>query len=496
MNYKYLLEMYDTLISEIQSPKMYATEQITTLLYNIVPQSYFIYQIDFVKINNKFQFKTTTAIHNLHPHAPAFKKIQSEPSKELLKWLPKIEKQLGIQYKNKSYVWEKDNPNQYIIVSCKLEELSRENLFFFYCNWSLKNELELTKRRIKEIISKLNTKELIHDFIHKKQSNIECFLNKLIRKINPETVESLYEFSTNDLEKDCFKLSYIYLEKLMCYIEKDYSKYLNKNCSVPLITLIETRDKIYDKYKEIKSGSTDLQLEPKLITLIDESLSKIIQLQLSQAITYNEVFYSIAFTTKLHDFIKNKKEQKLKIELKDYLLMLNFNSLDFFDYYTDRINKELDKEETEIEKIKLLYKFLKNTNQKYLVIDNKYHNKLPSAKKQITTWIEEEIYYLNQKRMLLPYTAPHTENKKNEGKLLTGFSVPQLSYFFGLLIQTGIIQPKTQRAIFRFIAKHFKTKMTDTISIDSLNSKYYNVETTTKNAVREKIIELLNLSKF
>ena len=88
------------------------------------------------------------------------------------------------------------------------------------------------------------------------------------------------------------------------------------------------------------------------------------------------------------------------------------------------------------------------------------------------------------------------KNVETKTKFHTDLSVPQLSYFFGLLIQSGIIQPPTQRAIFKFIADNFKTKMTNSISTDSLNSKYYNVETTTRNAVREKIIELLNLSKL
>jgi hypothetical protein len=59
-----------------------------------------------------------------------------------------------------------------------------------------------------------------------------------------------------------------------------------------------------------------------------------------------------------------------------------------------------------------------------------------------------------------------------------------------------VIKESNQRDIFRFIAENFKTKTTDQISIDSIKSRYYNVESTTKSAVREKIIELLNLAKI
>lgn len=56
MKYKYLLEVYDILISEIQNSKMLTIEQITIMLQNIVPESYLIYQIDFVKNNTKSHF--------------------------------------------------------------------------------------------------------------------------------------------------------------------------------------------------------------------------------------------------------------------------------------------------------------------------------------------------------------------------------------------------------------------------------------------------------
>ena len=80
-------------------------------------------------------------------------------------------------------------------------------------------------------------------------------------------------------------------------------------------------------------------------------------------------------------------------------------------------------------------------------------------------------------------------------KFLTGLSVAQLCYFFALLIETGIIDHKNHADIFRFISENFKTANTDTISRDSIKSKYYNIETSTKNAIREKIIALLTLTK-
>ena len=63
------------------------------------------------------------------------------------------------------------------------------------------------------------------------------------------------------------------------------------------------------------------------------------------------------------------------------------------------------------------------------------------------------------------------------------------------MMQSGIIKHQNQREVFRFIADNFKTQFRDNISADSINSKFYNIEETTKKVIRTKIIEMLNLTK-
>lgn len=78
-------------------------------------------------------------------------------------------------------------------------------------------------------------------------------------------------------------------------------------------------------------------------------------------------------------------------------------------------------------------------------------------------------------------------------KIQWGISVAQLSCFFNLLHTTGIIQNKNQSDIFRNVSENNKTAKVENISVDSISAKYYNVETSTKEAVKSVIINLLNL---
>ena len=139
---------------------------------------------------------------------------------------------------------------------------------------------------------------------------------------------------------------------------------------------------------------------------------------------------------------------------------------------------------------------MKNYNQKQTRNFVKYNKNLPDLKTQIISWIEEELEYLTKKIKLEANNIAQTPNKEDKIKFLTELSVAQLAYFFSILIETGIIKHKNQMDIFRFISDNFKTKNTDTISIDSIKVKYYNPETNTKQIIREKIIELLSFTKL
>lgn len=492
MNNKYLLEKFDILISEIQNSENITSEYMLTLLYTEIPQSHTIYEVEFSNSNTKQPIRISKGINNLDPLAPILKKSRTNLPEEIVKWIPNIEKQLQINKNTYNCFLDKKSAKLYCLVNCKLESHSDQDLFLYYCNSVLKKELETIKKRIKEVVASLSSKDEIQNFIQKKHSDIQRLLDKLLTEINPNTFDELYELYNNCCEIKGLKLTYQYLEKLINYLEIDHYPYLDKKEKASYQIIIDTRKQIEPQYKQIYFYCNQSQPDTKVMKLIKDNLSKIIEPQLFHTVTYEELNYTIEFTTKLLELIKNKEDSNFLIT---YLLLLNFNSFDFFDYYTDTIIKELEKQPSEIEQIKLLYKYLKSTNQKQLHIQSKLVQNLPSTKEQIVAWIEEEIHYLNQKRLLEPYQPVKRDTQEINDKIQTGLSVPQLSYFFGLLIQTGIIQPKTQRAVFRFIANNFRTKITETISVDSINSKYYNVETATKMAVREKIIELLNLSK-
>lgn len=496
MKHKYILETYDRILKEIKNPKIIFGNDLTPFLENNTVESYLIHQVDFIKQNGKTNYTIKKPIHNLHPKAVELNFKEIDNSSEFDEFIPAILKELDVSKNKINFRWSTKNESNtlYVIKECEIEDLSQEKRFFLYCYHSLKNENEKIKKINKERVFQFKSKQRIEHYIHKKQYALESLAHRLIKEINPVHSSDIYQFSHNYDKIDCLKITYIYLEKLLRFIEKEYRNYLNVNIQVPYRSVLVKEFEITDKLKEVKSRLLESNINDQLLKLAYEPLLKIATINIQEKLTYYEFNYCSEFILLLYQEInfENCSEEAIK----ECLFDLNFNSTQFFDNITDGILIELSKQENNIQKIDILYKLLKNYNQKQTRNFIKYNENLPSIKEQIISWIEEEIEYLSKKMKLDANQFSNVANNEDKIKFLTGLSVAQLSYFFALLIETGIIKHKNQADIFRFISENFKTSNTDKISTDSIKSKYYNIEATTRYAVREKIIELLGLTKF
>lgn len=493
MKPKYILENYDRILKEIKNPKIIFSNDLIPFLENFASESFLIYQVDFIKQDSTTKYVVKKPIHNLHPKATKINFKEADVTSEFEFFIPKILNELNIPENQISLRLCSKNENAlYILKACEIEDLSQENRFFLYCYHSLKDENLKIKKINKERVFKLKSKKRIEQYIHRKQYALENLAHKLIKEINPSNASDLYQFSNNYDKIDCLKISYIYLEKLLRFIEKEYRNYLNVDIQIPYRSTLVKEFEITKKGKEVKSRLIEINLNDQLLKLAYEPLLKIATVNTKEKLTYYEFNYCSDFILTLHKQINSENNSEETI--KECLFDLNFNSLQFFKYLTFEILQELETQENNIKKINILYRFLKNYNQKQSRNTLKYKPNLPCLKEQIISWIEEEIEYLSKKMKL--ETNQAISNNEEKIKFLTGLSVAQLSYFFGLLMETGIIKHKNQTDVFRFISENFKTNNTEKISVDSIKVKYYNVESTTKNVLREKIIELVGLTKF
>jgi hypothetical protein len=362
----------------------------------------------------------------------------------------------------------------------------KEELTFYY--HLLKTESIKIKLSIKNNVFRLKSNAKIEHYIHKQQLALENLTVIVVKEINPVNPEDLYVISTHYTQIDNLKIIYSKLEKLQLFIETEYFNYLNGDNRIPYRSLVKREKEIVTKAIAIRKIVASTGLSNELSQIVFETL----ELNILENITYSQFNYYSEFISELSQLLNVQNENVSEENITSFLIELNYNSKSFFNLQVRKIVCDLNNITADKGKIDYLFRTVKTYNQINCICFVSYNPKLPSHKEQIITWLEEEITYLKKSYNLENPNPMLTPTADNKTKIQSGLSVAQLSYFFNLLHATGIIKHKNQRDIFRHIAENFKTNQTDNISADSVSAKYYNVETSTKEAVKSKIIDLLN----
>jgi hypothetical protein len=496
MKANYLLECYDTLLNILDTQNSISSSSTLEELLKIDFESYRIYTIVLIGEAGEEQVKIKKPIHSLHPKALKLDFESPLMIHELINHIQAIKKRIKLTGEPISFAKHPSQSNIfYIYEKCSLSDLSSKERLFLYCHHKTKKENQAIQIATKEKVFSLNSPEKIQLFVHKLQTAIDCQLNLLYRNINPKVATELYEFSNEYSKTDCEKAIYTNLEKILIFIEKEYKDYLNLSIQVPKSNLLATEAKVFPKLNFVRGSLLATEINQELLAILFEPIQLLSTINTQDELTYYQFNYASEYIKELAILIEKYPHELDEKILCGWLIELNCNSYKFFDYITNMINEEIKNCESESECLNILFKKLKKINQTKSKIKVFSDRNLPDLKLQVCDWIEEEIEFFNRKINLEKHQSGSIKLKEQNTKIQTSFSVAQLGFFINIMVKSGIIKHPNQREILKVITDNFRTSATENISTDSLSSKYYNVESSTKQAVREKIIELLNLSK-
>ena len=496
MKIAYLLECYDVILRQVNSKNVVSNRNILDVLTQNEEESYRVYKVTISKREGNETVKISKPLHTFHPKVKKLERKTLFQFHEFEDYIPILKRH--IEFTGETILFAADPESEnifYVYEKCTISEINPKERFFLYCHQSLVQENQNIRLAIKEKVFKLKTKIKIEHYIHKNQLAMESQLNRLIKQINPETNNELYEYSSAYDKTDCLKIIFYNLEKLLVFIEKEYNEYLNVNIMVPRRTVLMNEYAMNPKLDFVRDSLLAMEINPELLKILFEPLLLLSNINIQQQITYYQFNYALEYIAELTILINENPEGVSESVLSDWLVDLNINTFKCFDYKTNRINEELNQCESDVECLDQLYKKLKKYNQHRSKISKSFNGKLPEIKVQICNWLVEEIEYFNRKMSLVELTSGSHKPVEPNNKILLNLSVAQTAYFANLLIQAGIIKHSNQREVLRMFAENFKTNATDSISIDSLSSKFYNVEESTKNAIKGKLIDLLNLAK-
>ena len=492
MKQNYILGTYDKLINEIKYDRKTTDPEIISFLKKITKESFHLHQIHFTKQKGNLNYSLQKKIHNLHPLAAKLNGPRENHDPALEKMIPQILKELNIRANNADYYWISENKKSSLIVreKCRIEDLPLDELFFLYCFQMVKKENHKILLNHKENIFGIASKAKMEHFIHRKQNALESLSFDLVKDINPVVSKDIYNFAADYGMVDCLKITFIYLEKLQIFIEKQYRNFLDLNTQVPYRTLLIKEYEILDKFNQVQSRLLEMNVNENLRKMAFRPLLKLDTTNIQQKITYREFRYCTAYIEELFKKFEHKTEVQ-ESDLEEWLYDLNYNSLEFFDFKTDLIISDMEKMVSDVEKVGMFYQLLKYYNQRPAERHPEFNPNLPSFKNQMINWIDEEIEYL-----ILKKTLESNVNIEPTIKIKTSFSVKQLSYFFFVLVQCGILQPKNNTDIFRLICNNFTTERTDKMTFQSVKNSFYSAESSIVDFVRTTIFTLLNFTKI
>ena len=201
--------------------------------------------------------------------------------------------------------------------------------------------------------------------------------------------------------------------------------------------------------------------------------------------SFRQAEYAKELVTGLNEAILVEPEGIESDKIRSLLIHFNSNGKACFDHYVNYFSTlitEADSVSERLEKLAFSYKKINQIQVKPAMI---YDPKDRSIKDQLSDWLLQEISYLERKLELVSKGSLSEETTiRKEFKFEFDMSVSQFAYFIRTFIEAGVIQNKNISELIRFLARFVKTKRSENIAYESFRMKYYNVEGSTKDSVK------------
>lgn len=497
MKKSYIFDGYDQLIRQLITQNQTSTKKLNDDLAAYSNNSYRIYKIYTQQHPEPKIIRVDKPIHSQHPNCKMrdLKSIFKLP--QLSIYLQELLKMITLQ-NDKYYLALSTTCSNYFYLyeKCSIIDLpTQEKVFLLY---KLRSE-ELNKQikeRLRSKVFKLSNEEDICNLMHKIQLTIQHYSSQLSNNKELESLENQYTYSEQFNITDCYKIVYSNLEKFQFHLENHYESYIDKNMYMSSISVNKKLIALSPKIDTILNHLLASNASAEILSLYSVPINLLKNYSIVKKITYYQFEYINKFINFLDQAFKSNKVEITTSHLISWLLDLNYNSLQYFNLKTDLILSEIKKFDSDTQILEYLYSKLKNYKQHRTNISIAFNHQLPDIKEQISQWIEEEIEFIQRRQQLDNRYIGTLQRLNTSNKILLNLSVAQISYFIYILVQTGIIKHQNLKDVFRMVADNFKTKNTDSISVESISSKYYNVENSTKQSMKEKIIQLLNFTKL
>jgi len=347
----------------------------------------------------------------------------------------------------------------------------------------LKQEFDRIKRAFINTVFGIGSEQKIERYIQQHQAELTRMLDELTRSYSADRAK-------RQVFQVLFYKAHKIIEELLDFVEKHFSRYFNVDAKIPdsykEIVAKDFRKKVRRMEKVLESFELDQKVQAILLAPSRRISTK-------RPLTYRELMYLKTLQEQLFELPNVEwPEQDKRMHILLTMIYINFNSYKFFACCVAHLTSMYQNEDTlvgQIDKLAWLSKLINQTQQKPGVA---YKLGRDSLKSSLLQWIHEEMAFLEKRHQLTLNLPINKAEELSDFKLNTSLSVAQLAYLTRILLEEKILLNSNQREVLKFLARFVRTKKAENVSAESLRTRYYNVDTSTKEAVKDSIIRLLN----
>lgn len=282
------------------------------------------------------------------------------------------------------------------------------------------------------------------------------------------------------------------LQELLLFLEKHYPQYYDRDTWIPDSYQQIVISDLAKDMSILREGLKQAKIDTELIKVSMAPLYHFIQPTVSvhNKITYGRLAYLKVLKDELKHLSLGNHEDSASQTLQYRLLYLNLNSFSYYRYCINQVQHYVKEVPGKPEKLERLAYVMKLVQQAKVREGIAYDPNELSLKQQLAHWLTQEIHFLK--------TPGNQEGTKTadldlatEVHFKLDLSVAQLALLIRVLRENNLLMPTSSvNAHLRLATKVFKTKEAHALSFKSIRNKYYDIETGTRESLREVLSQL------
>ncbi|HEY5747230.1 MAG TPA: hypothetical protein VIU12_14205 [Chryseolinea sp.] len=347
-------------------------------------------------------------------------------------------------------------------------------------------EIERIKKQFIQEIYLFQDERPLQRYIQLHQQELIRLMDQL--SIRRKTIQgNVFSFKENEL----IGLATNAIEQLLEFIERHFTRYFDQDTKAPESYIILAGAEIIQDLGELQERFKALEVEQRLIDLVLHPVRRFVERVPSGNITYRRIIYTRGICKELSLVVKSGKEG-VSENIRSSFLYLNFNTLMYFQYYTNFIKSVMAKADSASEQLDKVAFILKNINQTQIRPDFAYSRHFNSLKEQLVDWLNEEVIYLEKARHSSEVTAKNGDLIRNDFKIKTEISAAQLACLLKVFLDIKLVRNQNMSELFRFFVKYFQTKKLENISYEGFRVRFYSIEEGTRRSVRNLLLAMVD----